>query len=72
MESSFSQCWYGKVLTSLSNFARLAPSEARDLGNGGQFHEIGHGFPVDANWETPVPPEQRLASRSVANPRAVS
>ena len=53
-----------------SNSTRLAPSEARDLGNGGERQEIGHCFPVGASLRTPVPPEQRLASRSVTSPRA--
>jgi hypothetical protein len=50
----------------------LAPSKARDLGSGGEVYEIGHCFPVGAGHLTQVPPEQSLASSSVASPRAVS
>jgi len=37
--------------------AVLAPSEARDLGSGGEIYEIGHCFPVGEGSRTQVPPE---------------
>src|SRR5258708_4092101 len=61
--------WSGATATA-PNQALVAPREARDLGIGGPSMKLVVFTPWVRAGTAPIPPDERRASRSGANPRA--